>query len=266
MLPAFAREYAVEDVRPGAFCAWYEPDRLSVRALWADFLSGRLVVARDERRDGSWYTLFRPGSGDGMSAFDRAVLERLLAGDPLKSIALDRQMTCSTLCRQIEAGLGRLGVESRLAFARIGMALASFGGRGPVGSTSCVPFPSGPGLVALALTPNPERMQRLSPSVRATVELLVDGMSGSQIALERGVSARTVANQLGAAYRRFRVSGRLDITRTIFDGGGVALARIDEERFESLAVGARDARLYAHETGVSGWYERRDSAPSARSI
>lgn len=51
----------------------------------------------------------------------------------------------------------------------------------------------------------------LSPAERSVVELVRRGYSNSAIAALRGVSARTVANQLAAAYEKLGVSSRAQL-------------------------------------------------------
>jgi len=75
----------------------------------------------------------------------------------------------------------------------------------------------GDGLVLVAVSfrdtrqaPRSERAA-LSPGEDAVVELAALGLSNREIALRRGCSVRTVANQLASAYRKLRVSGRREL-------------------------------------------------------
>jgi DNA-binding NarL/FixJ family response regulator len=51
----------------------------------------------------------------------------------------------------------------------------------------------------------------LTDGEKGVVELVVQGWSHSRIATERGTSPRTVANQLGAAYRKLGVKSRREL-------------------------------------------------------
>jgi DNA-binding NarL/FixJ family response regulator len=51
----------------------------------------------------------------------------------------------------------------------------------------------------------------LTDSEKDVVELVVQGWSNSRIAAERGTSPRTIANQLGAAYRKLGVQSRREL-------------------------------------------------------
>ena len=51
----------------------------------------------------------------------------------------------------------------------------------------------------------------LTSSERTVVNLVLRGWSNARIAAARGTSARTVANQLSAAYRKLRVKSRREL-------------------------------------------------------
>lgn len=53
--------------------------------------------------------------------------------------------------------------------------------------------------------------ERLSPGENKVVGALVEGRTYAEIARDRGVSVRTVANQVASAFRRLGVSGRLEL-------------------------------------------------------
>jgi len=52
----------------------------------------------------------------------------------------------------------------------------------------------------------PERS--LTPALAAVLDGIVEGLTNAQIAARRGTSARTVANQVAALLRRYRVASR----------------------------------------------------------
>jgi DNA-binding NarL/FixJ family response regulator len=53
--------------------------------------------------------------------------------------------------------------------------------------------------------------QGLTSSECAIVELVLKGRSNAEVALERGTSAQTVANQLGVVYRKLGVRSRREL-------------------------------------------------------
>jgi DNA-binding CsgD family transcriptional regulator len=52
---------------------------------------------------------------------------------------------------------------------------------------------------------------RLTPAERMIVDLVAQGLSNEELALARGASRRTVANQLTKAYRKLGVRGRREL-------------------------------------------------------
>ncbi len=63
-------------------------------------------------------------------------------------------------------------------------------------------------LVEIDVAPLPDS---LTESERAIVALVLDGRSGAEIAVLRGRSYRTIANQLAAIYRKFGVNARMEL-------------------------------------------------------
>lgn len=51
----------------------------------------------------------------------------------------------------------------------------------------------------------------LSPAEREVVELALVGMTNEQIALQRGCSQRTIANQLASVFRKLGVRSRVEL-------------------------------------------------------
>ena len=62
---------------------------------------------------------------------------------------------------------------------------------------------------------DPSTLQGLTETERAIVMRVVDGESNEHIAAERGVSPRTVANQLATVFRKLGVSGRAELVAAI---------------------------------------------------
>src|SRR5262245_15858869 len=57
----------------------------------------------------------------------------------------------------------------------------------------------------------PKLAAELTPSQHHVTELVLAGRSNAEIAAARGTSARTVANQLAAIYRRLGISSRREL-------------------------------------------------------
>lgn len=55
----------------------------------------------------------------------------------------------------------------------------------------------------------------LTPSERDVAKGLLEGLSNTQIARERGVAVRTVANQVAAVLKKTGVSSRIELVRKL---------------------------------------------------
>jgi DNA-binding CsgD family transcriptional regulator len=58
----------------------------------------------------------------------------------------------------------------------------------------------------------------LTSAEREVAALLLDGKSNREVAALRGTSVRTIANQVGAIFRKLRVSGRVELGHTLLSG------------------------------------------------
>lgn len=59
--------------------------------------------------------------------------------------------------------------------------------------------------------PKPKQPTELTPAEMAVATLVYEGLSNRQIAEERGVSVRTISNQLDAIFRKLDVQSRVDL-------------------------------------------------------
>ncbi|MEZ4265996.1 MAG: helix-turn-helix transcriptional regulator [Myxococcota bacterium] len=59
--------------------------------------------------------------------------------------------------------------------------------------------------------PRDAPMARLSPAEQEVVRLVLDGRSNREIAAARGVSVKTVANQLRAVYEKLGICSRFEL-------------------------------------------------------
>lgn len=69
-------------------------------------------------------------------------------------------------------------------------------------------------LVVIGLPPD-SALPQLTPAEQEVVRLVLDGHSNREIALRRGASAKTVANQLGGIYQKLGVSSRYELAALI---------------------------------------------------
>jgi DNA-binding CsgD family transcriptional regulator len=72
--------------------------------------------------------------------------------------------------------------------------------------------------LAVVSVPDVDDTASLTPAERAIVRLVIAGCSNKEIAARRGVSVKTVANQLAAIYAKLGVTSRFELASRL--GGG----------------------------------------------
>ncbi len=92
--------------------------------------------------------------------------------------------------------------------------------------------PSGSGDVVLSfpLETRPSALPTLTPAEEAVLGELLLGCSNSEISARRGVTVRTIANQIGGLFRKLGVHSRLEAAR-------VAAGRMSQKRTTWCAGG-----------------------------
>ena len=128
----------------------------------------------------------------GLSARQREVVGMFARGIASKVIALDLDLTKSTVAHHLATAEHKLGLR-RWEFARLTEQPAS-----PLGASR-------------APATTPRMATRLTQAEREVVSLALKGWSNSRIATARSSSPRTVANQLANAYRKLEVGSRTDL-------------------------------------------------------
>ncbi|MDB4972676.1 MAG: hypothetical protein JWN48_1017 [Myxococcaceae bacterium] len=191
--------------------AFDELDDSEALVRWSDLASGRYVmldhVDTDQRR---YIVCFRVDvqqqpSPFALSRVELHVVEQMLRGAQNKAIAGQLGVSNPHVTGLAQRALKKLGVQSLADLTRVLSAKRPLVfGELPVG---------GEALVALGYQESTaELLQHLTPAERHVARALIDGMSHREIALDRGVSARTIASQVASIYRKLAVSGRRELT------------------------------------------------------
>jgi DNA-binding NarL/FixJ family response regulator len=174
--------------------------------LWEALLDGRWSLLDVFARAGTRYLVAYRNPAEAvalrtLSPPERTVLTLTLAGHAGKWIALDRQLSESTVTRVLRRALRRLGVCTTSALA--GLQSARF--------ELLDGLAAGVEIAAARLTPPAAAAPSLSDAERAIVYGLLGGKRIATIAQERGTSFRTVANQIANSYRKLGVSSRREL-------------------------------------------------------
>lgn len=163
-----------------------------------------------------------------------AMTEQVLLGQAAKAVAIERNVSDSAVALAIKVHLEMMGLRCRVRGVPHIVVMAARAARAPQakhlhGRIALVPDPERSVWVVSVACPDLSLLDALSAAERSVLLLLLEGKSYVEIAGARRTSTRTVANQVGTAYRKLGVSGHgqtLDrlMTRTLSTPRGDAHA------------------------------------------
>jgi len=212
---------------------------LRSRAVLADATEGRQIdlalvwralVDGDSRATDSFhsadrcYLLLEPvGQGGEKGSKTQAakirILESILLEGAQKNVAIDLGLSPSTVAgalKQCLEAIGLLCTTSRISSLLVGAAYASQAdSQKRWGRVSEVLEAGLHYRVISVARPEAELAPLLTPAQYEVVRLLMEGKSHVEIASLRQRSTRTIANQLGAVFRKLGVSGRSELIRSL---------------------------------------------------
>ena len=176
------------------------------QALWPALIAGRWTLLDAFTASGTRYVVAyeNPPGTDELRALDprqRVVLELALEGRSGKWIAVELQMSESTVTRTLHTALRRVGAADIAGLA--GMQTAVFEALDGV--------TAGRDLAIARSTPAEPSLVSLSEAERAIVDSLLSGKRIGAIARERGTSPRTVGHQIASVYRKLDISSRREL-------------------------------------------------------
>ncbi|MET0794134.1 MAG: helix-turn-helix transcriptional regulator [Polyangiaceae bacterium] len=190
---------------------------LDMANLWTALCAGKLRVSKVFQNGPREYMLLDETRGSAqhpqaLEVRQARMLERLLAGSSQKAIGIDFGVCSSTVSMSVGAGLSRLGLHCSVSRLPLLLNLVVLSGHA-VGHSArgCVADArTGARLISVEW-PRGSLLDPLTSSERAVVELLIEGLTAREIAKRRATSMRTVANQLAAAFTKFKLSGRVEL-------------------------------------------------------
>jgi DNA-binding NarL/FixJ family response regulator len=167
------------------------------------------------------------------------VMERLLSGQSHKVVAIELQVSVSTVTSSLQGSMRTMGLPCRNSRAPVILTMAALAALRPraelvLGRIACSGGHENATWVVSVRRVDLELESLLTKAESAALRQLVAGSSYAQIAEQRAVSVRTVANQLAAAFRKLGVSGRSEVVQQL-------IARSVEFRSTTRATFARTA-------------------------
>lgn len=192
-------------------------DAPSAVALWKGLVDGRWSLVDRFESDGKRFivALENPIGTPPiaqLSPKERAVCQLAAEGYPNTSIAYALGSKPSTVGNQLSRALQKLRLAKRSDLVRTWGLLAR-------GDTQVSPLPEVDDALVVARGAQASRpLPQLTPAEREIATLLAEGWSNSDIARHRGVSPRTVANQVQRIFDKLGVSSRVAVQNAIERG------------------------------------------------
>jgi DNA-binding NarL/FixJ family response regulator len=142
---------------------------------------------------------------------DRAAVLMAAWGRSNDEIAHSLGTSANAMAKRLSTNLRRLGIADRHELARL-VSMAS----GPSARVKVILGDTAFLVVTVDVAQGRAHFdERLTDAEKAVTALAVIGMSNAEIAAARGVSERTIANQLGAIYRKLEVSSRFELAASV---------------------------------------------------
>jgi DNA-binding NarL/FixJ family response regulator len=190
---------------------------LDLGALWSDFLARRASVTLSFCTEARCYLVLEAGGQGGRPARPLAgreveFLKRSLLGQMQKSIALDFDLSPSTIAVSLASCLRAIGFDGRssripiVAFVAAHALYAHTDYRS--GRFSEVAWRGRCYRVVSVVRPDRALRTLLAPAECAVARLLTEGRTYAEIAQRRNTSRRTTANQIASVFHKLGVSGR----------------------------------------------------------
>jgi DNA-binding NarL/FixJ family response regulator len=184
----------------------------AVPALWRDLRAQRLAVVASAERGGEHFLLLRacgPVHGS-LTRREHEVATLAAAGHANKAIAYELGITISTVSVYLMKASRKLGAASRVELIhawQVASRAQRVAARIPAGARGWEVEREGAIVVAYPAESG-DLPADLTAAQREVAAALLDGQSNAEIALARGRSARTIANQVASIFRRLGVASR----------------------------------------------------------
>lgn len=196
---------------------------LNLSQFWRELADGGCTVADEFFSQERCYLVLAPAAAGTLQAVTGRrleILEAVLSGLPQKNVASDLCLAPSTIALNARLALESRGINAKPSRAHPLLMLAArvtVEGRRTFVRCSSLVSREGKALRVLsAARPDLSLEKQLPKAELAVIRRLIEGLSYTQIAAERGTSVRTIANQITAVFRRLRVSGRNELVQRLF--------------------------------------------------
>jgi DNA-binding NarL/FixJ family response regulator len=188
--------------------------------FWRELASGLCGIVDAFFSDDRCYLVLSPrraGAAGPVEARRMEMLEALLSGLRPKCIAMDLGLAPSTVALHFKLAMASIGIAGRPSRMHpLLMLIARAASEPAVARCSTLETQAKGELRVLAIPrPDGQLKAQLPTAELEIVQCLVEGLSHQDMALRRGTSTRTIANQISTVFRRLRVSGRNELLQRL---------------------------------------------------
>lgn len=188
--------------------------RIDLGFVWNRLTEGQWRISRCFSTDTRLYMVLSFQRG-ARPAGELDLLHRTLLGERQKALALDIEMSPSTVTTRLSASLNRMGFTSKPGRVPILLVAAALASKRPGfslgGRLTQVTFNANEGALVSIARPDSGLRDVLTPAECSVARLIVDGLSHREIADRRGTAITTIANQVGSLFRKLGISGRNEL-------------------------------------------------------
>jgi len=196
--------------------------RADLRTTWQELTAGTCRVLDAYFHGDQCYLLLLPQQrqrGGVVSGRRLEIVESVLRGTRQKAIAIDLDITPSTVAIESRQALKSLGTDTRPSRVHplLMLAVRAAAESSRILAPAATLFVRDVEVRVMATRrPEGSLAGRIPGAELEVVRGLVEGLSYDELARRRGTSRRTVANQISAAFRRLSVSGRNELVQSLF--------------------------------------------------
>jgi DNA-binding NarL/FixJ family response regulator len=186
-------------------------ESIDLAALWRGLRAGELYIASSHYANGYCWATIEPRTPTAVPPSQSQalnVLERVLSGEPQKVIAYELGRAVATIAGYCSQALKTMAHPSSCTRAPILLVMAATAARGAAVPKAKLErlLDDGSWVIRVAI-PGNNLASRLSPGEWEVARAAIEGKSHAEIAVARGTSRRTVANQLASVFDKTGTSG-----------------------------------------------------------
>lgn len=184
-------------------------------AFWQALVDGRWTLLDHFDGDGRRFVVARANEPTireprALTRRERQVASLAAQGHSNRVIGYMLGLSEGTVAVHLHRGMAKLGIDRRVGLASLHLTATRVDRLidGQVGDTP----------LEVASAPAPRLPSALSPAERDVTQAVLRGLTDAQIAAARGVSARTIGNQLTNVYRKLGVASRSELVARLGAG------------------------------------------------